>query len=365
MNMRKSFFCLSGLAILQITVVAMTVSCSRDSGGDVGSGCMRIRFPEDMYKSALEHAELPDTNDFILDIRNSSGETVYSGFYGDSPESLSVPAGSYTVSVKSCEFSKPQFSKPQFGDEQCIIVPSDGLVDVALECRQMNSGIKLRISPEFLDAFPDGVLFVSSDDGRLMYGYKEKRIAYFTPGAVSVLLDSGGEMKTLLTRTLGRQEILTIGIQVSDDIVQDDDGISISIDTTRIWNDEDFVIGGEDSGKGEDADNAMSVTQARENIGAADVWVCGYIVGGDLSRTSVSFSPPFSSGSNLAVASRSSVSSRESCIAVSVPAGDIRDVLSLAEHPENIGRRVYLKGDIVESYFGLVGVKNVTDCVLK
>ena len=148
-------------------------------------------------------------------------------------------------------------------------------------------------------------------------------------------------------------------------MLQGEDGISISIDTTRIWTDEDYVIGKDESDKGGNVDDAMSVNQARDNIGAEDVWVCGYIVGGDLSRTSVSFTPPFSSDSNLAIAGRSSVSSRESCIAVSVPAGDIRDRLGLVEHPENVGRRVCVRGDIVGQYFGLVGIKNVTDCVLK
>lgn len=363
--MRKEFFCLSSLAVFQISVLTTAVSCTGTSGADQQEGCMRISFPEDMYKAALQHVELPDTNDFILDIRSSSGETIYSGFYGDSPESLPVPSGSYTVSVKSSDFSRPQFSRPLFGDEQCVVVPSGSVINVRLECRQVNSGIRLRISPDFLEAFPDGVLFVSSDDGRLMYGYNEDRIAYFNPGPVSVVLDDGKGEKTLLTRSLESQEILTIGIQVSDDMLQGEDGISISIDTTRIWTDEDYVIGKDESDKGGNVDDAMSVNQARDNIGAEDVWVCGYIVGGDLSRTSVSFTPPFSSDSNLAIAGRSSVSSRESCIAVSVPAGDIRDRLGLVEHPENVGRRVCVRGDIVGQYFGLVGIKNVTDCVLK
>ena len=364
--MRKEFFCLSSLAVFQISVLTTAVSCTGTSGADQQEGCMRISFPEDMYKAALQHVELPDTNDFILDIRSSSGETIYSGFYGDSPESLPVPSGSYTVSVKSSDFSRPQFSRPLFGDEQCVVVPAEGVVNVKLECRQINSGIRLRISPDFLTVFPDGVLFLSSDDGRLMYGYSEKRIAYFKPGNVSVILNDGNTERTLLTRSLESQEILTLGISVSDDIPDpDENGISISVDTTRIWRDEDYVIGNGDTDKGDAADNALSVGQARERVGESDVWVYGYIVGGDLTKTSVSFTPPFSSETNIAVATRSSVDSRESCLSVFLPSGDVRDRLNLVDHPENIGKRVYLKGDIVGSYFGLVGIKNVTDCVLK
>ena len=81
----------------------MTAACSKDHGQDGTAGRIRLSFPDEMYKAALEHFELPDTNDFILDIRNSAGKSVYSGYYGDSPEAISVPAGSYTVKVKASD----------------------------------------------------------------------------------------------------------------------------------------------------------------------------------------------------------------------------------------------------------------------
>lgn len=345
------------------------VSCGRADSDDAGlpDGRLIISFPEDNYKAVLQSVELPDTNDFILEVKDAGGSVVYSGPYGDSPEVMAVSPGSYDVSIRSYEFDRPQFSMPQFGDDQCVVVPSDGIVKVSLECRQINSGIRLRIAPEFLEAYPYGVLFVSSSMGRLMYGYSEKRIAYFEPGSVSVVLNNEGKDQTLMTRTLAPQEILTVSIYVAENAggAGSPESISVSLDTTRIWNDESYVIGGEDEDKGSIPENALSVTQARASIGAKDVWVCGYIVGGDLSQSSMSFSPPFESATNLAIAARSSVSDKSSCLAVSLPAGDVRDRLSLVAHPENVGRRVYLNGDIVESYFGLTGIKNVSDFILK
>jgi hypothetical protein len=44
---------------------------------------------------------------------------------------------------------------------------------------------------------------------------------------------------------------------------------------------------------------------------------------------------------------------------------ELRDELNLADHPEYIGRRVSLQGDIVEKYFGIPGIKNITDYKLK
>ena len=146
----------------------------------------------------------------------------------------------------------------------------------------------------------------------------------------------------------------------------DENGISISVDTTRIWRDEDYVIGNGDTDKGDAADNALSVGQARERVGESDVWVYGYIVGGDLSSsdTGISYVPPFDSATNMAVAARASVSSKSSCLSVQLPAGDVRDALNLVTNPGLIGRRVCIRGDIAAAYFGLTGVKNVSDFVL-
>ena len=107
------------------------------------------------------------------------------------------------------------------------------------------------------------------------------------------------------------------------------------------------------------------VSQAMASVGMKDVWVNGFIVGGDLTSASASFMPPFRSSTNLVIAARSSVSDRKNCIAVQLPSGDIRDVLNLAENPDMLGREICLNGDIVESYFGLTGLKSVSDYVLK
>ena len=45
--------------------------------------------------------------------------------------------------------------------------------------------------------------------------------------------------------------------------------------------------------------------------------------------------------------------------------GDIRDALNLVDNPELLGRKVYMKGDIVESYYGIPGIKNITDFVIQ
>ena len=363
--MRRKRLPSAGVVVCMFLAAVQTVwltSCDRAEEGPA-SGELRLSFSEGWRHNTRSDIELPDTNDFILNVTDGAGAVIYSGAYGASPEVLHVPSGTCNVSVRSSEFRAPAFSFPVFGDDACVVVPDGGAVNVRLECRQVNAGIRLKISSDFLTSYPDGVLFVSSDDGRLMYGYSERRIAYFNPGNVSLVLSNAGVDKALLSRRLESQEILTLNVKVAGAPARDN--ISIEIDTVRIWTEEDYVIGGDDGNSGADPDNALSVNEARTSAGAEDVWVTGYVVGGDLSRSSMSFSPPFESATNLAIAARSSVTAKESCLSVELPSGKVRDALNLPAHPELLGRRIYLKGDIVDSYFGLSGIKNVNDFVVK
>lgn len=333
--------------------------------GDVGE--LRIAFASGQEVLTRAGLSIPDTSDFILTVTDSKGNAVYDGLYGDCPESLMLEAGTYSVSVISAQFSKPAFSAPQFGDEQCVVVPSGGAVDLKLVCRQKNAGIRLKIDPGFLTAYPDGVLLLKAASGRLVYGYSEKRIAYFKPGSVSLILNEGIQDKLLVTKELSEQEVLDLKVLVAGagSSSQESSGhVSVSVDTTRNWLSETYVIGGEND-KGDGVYDALSVAQAIESAGEEDVWVCGYIVGGDLSSSSASFDKPFSSRTNLLLGPRSSTSSRTSCMSVQLQSGAVRDALNLVDNPDLLGRKVCVRGDIVEAYYGLPGIKNITEYELQ
>lgn len=325
-------------------------------------GELRISFNDDPVTRAVE--TIPDTGDFLLTISGPDGEVIYDGPYGDSPESMMVDAGSYNIYVRSCDFSKPAFALPQYGDEQCVVVPSGGVADVKLTCVQMNAGIRLRIDESFLVNCPDAALFLRSSAGKLMYGYSEKRVAYFPPGSVSLMMTERGSDKILFTRNLLARTVLDIEVSAVSG-ASSQERIRVAVDTARNWVSESYVIGGGSSGKGNSMSDAMTVSQALDSIGEEDVWVCGYIVGGDLTASSASFEPPFSSNTNIILGPRSSASSRESCLAVALPSGDIREEINLADNPLLLGRKIYLRGDIVEAYYGMPGMKNVSGYELR
>lgn len=338
------------------------VSCG--SGLDVGGeGELRLSFDSAMANEVRSVTDIPDTSDFLLTVANSAGSLIYDGKYGDCPESMKVSAGNYTVTVKSAKFLKPAFDAPQYGDSQCIVVEKDGIVNVSLVCRQLNSGVKLSISPAFLTAYPDGVLFLKSSEGKLMYSYSEKRIAYFNPGPVSLMLSSSGVDELLMTRELESQEILVLGVGVSGNSASSQGrGICVAVDTTRNWTAETFVIGSGSGGASQGA--SVTVAQARTMAPASDVWVSGYIVGGDLTSSSGAFDTPFKSKTNLILGPRSTTVDRDVCIAVQLQSGSLRDKLNLVDNPSLLGKKVSLRGDLVTDYFNLVGLKNLKEVEL-
>lgn len=201
-----------------------------------------------------------------------------------------------------------------------------------------------------------------------MYGYSEKRYAYFLPGNVSLVLSDGGTDEVLITRSLQAREMLVLKVNVAqtpDEPDPDMQGakVSVAIDTTRNWVTDTYVIGG--GVQGSSPAEAMTVAQARASAGVEDVWISGYIVGGDLTSSSASFEAPFESRTNIVIGPKSTTSNRSSCLSVQLVAGDAREALNLVDNPSNLGRRILLKGNVVEAYYGMPGIKNITDFELR
>lgn len=356
-------------AVGMVALSAATLSCNKIPSEKSAQGMLSWNFSSRMFTRA--RADLPDTDAFILTVKNSAGDVLYEGTYGDSPESMLVNPGSYTIKAVSRLFDKPEFSAPQFGDEQVVVVQSGTNTKAQLKCTQLNAGLRLKLGNDFKSAYPKATVKVSSSEGDLEYATSETRIGYFSAGNVSLSLVNGTSSTVLMTRFLEACEILTLGITCpSTDTPKTDAGgsFSITVDTSRVWNSFDYEIGsGQGADPGTTKETAYSVSQAKEHVGEKGVWVCGFIVGGDLSsaKEGISFTPPFSSMTNIAIASRSSVTSKSSCLSVKLPKGDIRTGVNLVDNPDLIGTKIYLKGDLIAAYYGIPGVENITEYSLK
>lgn len=346
------------VATLFFTSLFCIASCDKNTAIS-GEGRLVIHF--DALPETKSGIPLPDTSDFFLKISESKGDIIFDGKFGDCPESILVNSGTYYVSVLSAKFDKPDFDVPLYGDEQCVIVPPDASVEVRLACSQQNSGIRLHFSDNILSDYSDAVFFVKSVEGRLMYSVTEKRIAYFMPGEVAVQMSRTDKATTLFSKTLKKKEIVDIDIIAPEVSVGQIGTITIDVDTSRVWTDEDVYIGG-NGDNGKSIDKAMNISMARNNVGAQKVWVYGYITGAFKSSSSkLTMLAPFPSETNIAIGGRRKVEGKEDCISVELRKGKLRDNLNLVSNPDNIGRKIWIKGDIVGSYFGICGLKNVTD----
>lgn len=116
-----------------------------------------------------------------------------------------------------------------------------------------------------------------------------------------------------------------------------------------------------EKGEGTEA-SPYNVTEAIAlNNPATVAWVTGYIVGVFNYDNNSSFENTIPTTVNTCVAIAASpnetVSSK--CMAVQLPAGDIRSAVNLKDHPENLGKQVTFQGSL-EKYFGVAGIKSVT-----
>lgn len=319
-------------------------------------GSIRISFLQDSGPLSTRAEDIPHADDFILTVSGSDGGIVYEGRFGDSPEEISVKPGSYTVSAVSVEFDAPAYDAPMFGDTRIVVVQAGETAGVQLNCRQLNCGIRLLVDDSFAGLFPDAELLLDGPGGSLRQGYDETRTAFFMPGTISVSVKESGMEQPLFTRTLREQQILSVNISAS--VGEGSGGISLQIDTSRIRFTENYLYGNDDASE---IENAMSVMQARERSGEKDVWVCGYIVGVATATGRISFEPPFGKDTNIALGLRSGTADKDYCITVELKSGAIRDGLNLMSNPDLLGRRVYMKGDLVSSYYGIPGLKNVSE----
>lgn len=348
--------------ILLFVLAALMMSC--ESGWNRGECPVYLSFSEDyqmLVTSLLTKGDdmvLPDTNDFILSIVESeSGDILFEGLYGDRPSKLLLVEGNYLFGVYSTEFDAPTFSTPLFGDQQRVSVDGSG-VTISFRCAQLNSGVKLSFDEKFRNHFSGSEMVLRQDENRLEYPFTESRTAYFNSGKVEIVLVTGESERQILSRNLEGGVVLTVNFSVDLSEGCDAD-YHIAVDTARVWIVEDYIYGKERDGSIKS--RSLNVSDVENMAGSEDVWVKGYIVGGDLTSSSASYTAPFTSRTNILISDLPSVISREGCASVELKSGTIRDELNLVDHATFLGEMVYVKGDIVESYFGLPGIKSLSE----
>ncbi|MGX6446109.1 5'-nucleotidase C-terminal domain-containing protein [Neobacillus sp. K501] len=104
------------------------------------------------------------------------------------------------------------------------------------------------------------------------------------------------------------------------------------------------------------AENYITVTEAiTNNSGTATVK--GYIVGVTNSGPNYQHTGPFTVNTNLAIADSPSETDKTKILPVQLPNNELRTNYNLKDHPEYLGKEVYITGSL-EAYFGVPGLKS-------
>lgn len=354
------------LIFSQLFIVSLLSSCESIKIIDEGKGILQLSISGASPTKSISR-EFPDTNRFNLIVRKIGGQIIYEGLYGQKPKELSVPAGTYDVDIKSANFLAPLYETPLYGDSKTVVVESGKVSPISLLVKQINSAIRFTFTNSFKSRFSGYEAEVADSKGKSRYPYTESRFLYINPGQFSLRLlnlNTAGDTVKIFTKSILANNMLTINM---DYLTEGESGVvpGITVDTTSVWSSEDFLYGLEKEGDGLTQESAFLTNQLTSKVGMTGVWVTGYIVGGDLTQSGAKFTTPFSSESNLIIASTNNESDRLKCISVALASGSIRTALNLVTNPTNLGKRVWLKGTIVASYFNLTGINPVTEYKLE
>lgn len=373
-----------GLMIVLIISVVLTSSCSGltiiDDGGttseessDKLKGTLVLNFAKENLnygpKTKAYIRTMPDTNLFTLSIKKVSGEPIYNGLYSQKPKELKIEAGSYDFEVFSRVFTAPEFDAPCYYDSGTVVIESGKTTTVSFLCRQSNGALRFGFTAEFKKRFAGYDVQVEDSKGKATYSYTESRFLYVTPGDVFIRLkeNSGGTSFLITRKSIAAMEMVTVNLHSSTtaggsggEIPPGNSQVftGILIDTSSVWISENVVVGERHDGSTKEL--ALTVEEIAGYVGVKGVWVSGYVAG-YLTLSSLISIMPFDTDSNIAIASVAGEKNKDNCAGITLSAGSTRAALNLKSNPGNLGRKVFVKGTIVESYFGLKGINSVTE----
>ena len=124
-----------------------------------------------------------DVSDFIVVVKNSSGEIEKSWIYKDMPEIIDLPvATGYTVEVKSHEVQKAEWARPYYvGTKTFDIVDGEVTEIGTVICRFASIKVSIKYDDKLLENLGSDakVTVLANDEGSLDFTPSETRSGYF------------------------------------------------------------------------------------------------------------------------------------------------------------------------------------------
>lgn len=164
------------------------MSCDSERDGVLGhSGMFKLRLQTDTVQVAAEtkagslYDRFMNVDDYRIQIIQD-GQVVSSfDTYGEMPESVELPSGTYMLKASMGELVPAEFEAPYFAGSTDFVIKEGKSTETTVTSALANAKVTVNYSDDFKDAYPKYSLSMATDHTKelLVFEQGEARAAYF------------------------------------------------------------------------------------------------------------------------------------------------------------------------------------------
>lgn len=179
-----------------IIAALATVSCIKNdfsfsaskSEGELDLASIRMDFEQALEITTSRASEI-NTDNFTIEIYDTENVLRGSWIYSQLPERITLPVGSYTLKVASCEAADAAWDAPCYGTEKTFIIEKDRITALGtLTCSLLNIMVSVSYDEKLFSMLSDdSKVVITIGKGELTFAKGETHIGYFKAEAENTL----------------------------------------------------------------------------------------------------------------------------------------------------------------------------------
>lgn len=169
-----------------LSVLLTAISCVKtaaDSEGSVSFVISADQYLPDVTKSNVsDYTELPRPDDFVLNVANASGASVWSGKSSDWDPATKLQVGEYTVKAVYGNIEDEGFDKPCFEGRQNFTIKAKETSQVGISVSLANTVIKVSCTDNLKNYYKDYSFKLERNNADIVTFAKGEERAAFVDG---------------------------------------------------------------------------------------------------------------------------------------------------------------------------------------
>lgn len=190
--------------LMSLSVLAVMFSCTKSNSASEGYLTFSVETDEvieDVTKGNVSDlTALPSKNDFILDVKDASGSSFWSGKVSEWDPSTKVPFGEYTVNAVYGDLNEEGFDKPYFEGSKKFFIQGTERTAVSVNASLANTAIRISCTDNLKNYYSDYTFRLERGNSVIATFPKGETKAAFVDGykvtVAGTLTTSGGVQKT-------------------------------------------------------------------------------------------------------------------------------------------------------------------------